>query len=73
MEILTVCLYSLTLLSLCYASVLSPDFETKLQTIIDASMKCRHIPGMTLSVVKGMTFTISLASFFMSYETVPQP
>ena len=48
MEILTVILNSLTVFSLSNAAVFSSEFETKLQTFIDSSMKCRHIPSMTL-------------------------
>ena len=53
MDILTVVLYLATLFSVSHASIFSSDFETKLQAFIGASMKCRHIPGMTLAVVKG--------------------
>ena len=53
MGFLAIFLFSSSCFSFCHASIFSPDFETKLQTFIDASIKCRHVPGMTLSVVKG--------------------
>ena len=43
----------LSLLALGNAVVFPKEFETKLQSFIEASMKCHHIPGMTLSIVQG--------------------
>ena len=34
-------------------TVLDPRFESKLRSLINVSMECHHIPGMTLAVVKG--------------------
>ena len=36
-----------------YGSMFTPEFETNLTAFINASMACRLIPGMTLTVVKG--------------------
>ena len=36
-----------------HATVFDQDVEQKVKSYIDVSMKCRNIPGMTLSVVKG--------------------
>ena len=33
--------------------IFSPDAERDIRAFVEASMKCHHIPGMTLSVVKG--------------------
>ena len=41
-------------LSLGTAMVISPVFEQKLISMVETSMKCRHIAGMTLAIVKGM-------------------
>ena len=40
-------------LSLGAAMVISPVFEQKLVSLVETSMKCRHIAGMNLAIVKG--------------------
>ena len=42
-----------SLFSLVTAVVLGPDFEKQLVSFVEASMKCHHIAGMTLAIVKG--------------------
>ena len=44
---------SAELFALSNGEVFSPEFEKDLKAYVEASMKCHHIPGMTLSVVKG--------------------
>ena len=58
-------IYLLFFLTLSYAAVFSPEFERKLNSYIEASMKCHHIPGMTLSVVKGRHFFIFFSGFYV--------
>ena len=36
-----------------YSTIVTPEFEDELRSFINASMECRLIPGMTLTVVKG--------------------
>ena len=36
-----------------WAEVFTPEFESNLDSFVKAVMTCRHIPGLTLSVVKG--------------------
>ena len=40
--------------------IFSPDIERDIRSFTDASMKCHHIPGMTLSVVKGKLFVCTV-------------
>ena len=39
---------------------ISSQFEQKLVTMVKSSMKCRHIAGMTMAIVKGELF-VSMA------------
>lgn len=36
-----------------YQNVFTPSLEANIRSFINASMECRHVPGMTLTVVKG--------------------
>ena len=54
MEVLKGYLCSLFLLAVSNAAIFSPEFEKKLDSYIEASRRCHYIPGMTLSVVKGI-------------------
>ena len=37
----------------CGAAVFSPESERDVHAFINSSMQCRHIPGMTVAIVKG--------------------
>ena len=39
-------------------AIFSTQFETALNSYIETSMKCHHVPGMTLAVVKGKQITL---------------
>ena len=39
-------------------AILSSKFEASLNSFIQTSMKCHHIPGMTLAIVKGISVII---------------
>ena len=54
MSVLSFLFSVLILGSVTGAAVFRQDVEKEIVAMIDASMKCHHIPGMTLSVVKGM-------------------
>ena len=41
------------LLSVSNGTLLQPEVRARVQSFIEASMKCHHIPGMTLSIVEG--------------------
>ena len=49
-------------LSLGTAMVISPVFEQKLVSMVETSMKCRNIAGMTLAIVKGEFFVSMVIS-----------
>ena len=44
-----------TMVSTGESAVLSSEFEAALDSFIQTSMKCHHIPGMTLAIVKGLS------------------
>ena len=46
----------LLLFTLGYGAVFTPELEMDIRSFINVSMKCHHIPGMTLTVVKGKSF-----------------
>ena len=50
-------------LTLSQGAIFSPDFETKIVSYIEESMKCHNVPGMTLSVVKGNYLKFYSVSF----------
>ena len=41
------------LLSVSNGTLLQPEVKARVQSFIEASMECHHIPGMTLSIVEG--------------------
>ena len=54
MEKIVISLYLLLLLVRPgYQNVFTPSLEANIRSFINASMECRHVPGMTLTVVKG--------------------
>ena len=56
-----------SLFSLATAVVLDPDFEKKLVSFVEASMKCHHIAGMTLAIVKGKSSVlVSIPKSYLS-------
>ena len=46
-------LYLFIFLISSHAAIFTPEFQRELVSYIEDSMKCHHVPGMTLSVVKG--------------------
>ena len=48
------------LLSVSNGTLLQPEVKARVQPFIEASMKCHHIPGMTLSIVEGKIIRIYL-------------
>ena len=40
--------------------IFSPEIVRDIRSFVEASMKCHHIPGMTLSVVKGIHFMLNV-------------
>ena len=46
------------LLSVSHGTLLQPEVKARVQSFIEASMKCHHIPGMTLSIVEGKIIRI---------------
>ena len=40
----------------CRALMFSAEFNRKLVIFVQESVKCHHVPGMTLSIVKGKLF-----------------
>ena len=47
------------LLSVSHGTSLQPEVKAKVQSFIEASMECHHIPGMTLSIIEGKIIRIN--------------
>ena len=53
-------------------TVLDPQFEAKLRSLINTSMECHHIPGMTLAVVKGKFIIINFKTKIKMTYLIPR-
>ena len=44
------------------AAVFTTEFEVELQHFVETTIQCRHVPGLTLTVVKGKLRQLNIKS-----------